>query len=183
MHFPSRTATFILLAAVTASLGALTSAAGEEFQLEPEFTRLDNGENLDGWNGRKEGWSVVDGAIHLDLHHAKGHLYSNQTHSRNCVIRLQFRATPRGDAGVLVWGAPFPLRDFLAIGPKIYVAAAKPAGEWNDLEIDMTHGTAVVSLNGKFIDTWKIGEQSKKGVGLMRKRGDFDFRYIRIMEK
>ena len=183
MHFPHRTATLFLLAAGAVLLSAFTSAAGEEFQLEEEFTRLDNGKNLDGWNGRKEGWSVVDGAIHLDIHHAKGHLYSDKTHSQNCVVRLQFRTSPRGDSGVFVWGSQFQVRDFLAIGPKVYADAAKPAGEWNDLEIDITGGTAVVSLNGKFIDTWKIGEQSKKGFGLQRERGDFDFRYIRIMEK
>lgn len=179
-----RLTTSLFLAAIFASrVVGFTSAAAQEFQLEADFTRLDNGENLDGWNGRHEGWSIVDGAIHCTLREAKGHLYSDKTHSPNCVIRLQFRAPPRGDSGVFIWGSQFQLRDFHAFGPEKYVHFAKPAGEWNEIEFDITGGTAVVNLNGQFIDTWKIGEQSKKGLGLQRERGDFDFRHIRLMEK
>ena len=60
----------------------------------------------------------------------------------------------------------------------------KPAGEWNDLEWDITKGVAVVKLNGQVIEkAWKIGGNAKKGVGLQRESGDFDFRYVRIKEK
>lgn len=164
-------------------LYACTSSAAAEFQLEEGFTRLDNGENLDGWNGQHEGWSVVDGAIHLTLREAKGHLYRDTTHSNNCLIRLQFRATPRGDSGIFVWGKQFQVRDYPTVGPQEYAAAANPAGEWNDLELDIAQGVATITLNGHVIEkNWPIGEQSKKGLGLQRERGDFDFRYIRIRE-
>jgi hypothetical protein len=170
--------------AVAAPLLEVTSAAADEFQLEEGFTRLDNGENLDGWNGRKEGWSVVDGAIHLTLREAKGHLYSDKTHTSNCVIRLQYRATQRADSGVYVWGNQFQVRDYPTAGPQEYAGAAKPAGEWNDLEFDLADGFAKVTLNGTLIEgKWTIGQQSKKGFGLQRERGDFDFRHIRIREK
>lgn len=157
---------------------------GQDFKLEEGFTRLDNGKDLKGWAGGTEGWSVVDGAIHLDAAKAKGHLYSEAPHSKNCVIRLQFRATKGADSGVFVWGQQLQVRDYPNAGPKKYAASAKPAGEWNDLEWDITDGTAVVKLNGQVIEqAWAIGKDDKKGVGLQKEKGDFDFRYIRIKEK
>lgn len=158
--------------------------AADEFKLEEGFQRLDNGTNLDGFAGRTEGWSVVDGAIHLDAKAAKGNIYTEATHSRNCTIRMQFRAAPRADSGVYVWGSQFQVRDYPTAGPKQYASAAKPAGEWNELEFDITDGVAVVKLNGQVIEkAWKIGGDSKKGIGLQKERGDFDFRFIRVKEK
>lgn len=171
-----------MAAAASLMIGHMASA--EEFKLEDGFTRLDNGENLDGFSGRTEGWSVVDGAIHLTAKEAKGHIYSDATHSKDAVIRLQFRATPRADSGVYIWGKQFQVRDYPTAGPKQYAAAAKPAGEWNELQFDITDGVAQVKLNGQVIEEkWKIGGQSKKGIGLQRERGDFDFRYVRVKGK
>ena len=44
-----------------------TGRSGEKFQLESGFTRLDNGKDLEGWTGKLDGWSVIDGYIHLDV--------------------------------------------------------------------------------------------------------------------
>jgi len=160
------------------------AAHGGEFKLEPGFTRLDTGKDLSGWTGKLEGWSVVDGAIHLDAKKAKGDIYSEKTHSGNCVIRMQFKATKGADSGVYIYGKQLQVRDYPNAGPKQYAFAAKPFGEWNDLEFDITGGVAVVKLNGQVIEkAWKIGGDAKKGVGLQRERGDFDFRHIRLMEK
>ena len=157
---------------------------GDKFELEPGFTRLDNGKDLDGWTGKLDGWSVVDGAIHLDVKKAKGDIYSAKTHSGDCVIRLQFKAAKGADSGVYVHGKQLQVRDYPNAGPKQYAFAAKPFGEWNDLEWDITKGVAVVKCNGQVIEkAWKIGSDAKKGLGLQREVGDFDFRYIRIKEK
>lgn len=167
-----------LLAAATAGM------ARAEFKVEEGFTRLDTGQNLDGWTGKLEGWSVVDGAIHLDSKAAKGSIYSERPHSKNCVIRLQFRATPRADSGIYFYGKQLQVRDYPTAGPKQYAEFAKPAGEWNELELDITDGTAVIKLNGETIEAaWKIGGNANQGIGLQRERGDFDFRYIRVQEK
>ncbi len=163
---------------------AASGVATAEFKAEEGFTRLDNGENLEGWTGKLDGWSVVDGAIHLDSKVAKGSIYSERTHSKNCVIRLQFRATPRADSGIYFYGKQLQVRDYPTAGPKQYAEFAKPAGEWNDLELDITDGTAVIKLNGETIEAaWKIGGNAKQGIGLQRERGDFDFRYVRVKEK
>jgi hypothetical protein len=160
------------------------SAAAGQFKLEDGFTRLDNGKDLDGWTGKLDGWSVVDGAIHLDSKTAKGDIYAKTTHSKSCTIRMQFRATKGADSGVYIWGKQLQVRDYPNAGPKNYAKPAKPAGEWNDLEFEIADGTAVVKLNGEVIEpAWKIGGDDKKGVGLQREKGDFDYRYIRLKEK
>jgi 3-keto-disaccharide hydrolase len=170
--------------AVGIVLIAAALAGADDFKLEEGFTRLDNGKDLKGWTGKLEGWSVKDGAIHLDAKKAKGHIYSEKTHSRDCVIRLQFRATPNADSGLYVHGKQLQVRDYPKAGPPAYARPAKPAGQWNDLELDVTGGVAVVKLNGQVIEkAWKIGDKPKQGVGLQRERGDFDFRYVRVKEK
>jgi hypothetical protein len=164
------------------SQGALVQA--DEFKLEDGFTRLDNGKDLSGWTGRLEGWSIKDGAIHLDSTAAKGNIYSETKHTGNCIIRMQFRAAPRADSGVFIHGKQLQVRDYPTAGPAQYAKPCKPAGEWNDLEWNISDGTAVVSLNGEVIEkAWKVGNNADQGVGLQKERGDFDFRYIRVMEK
>lgn len=171
------------IALVLLALTAGTRGA-DDFKLEPGFTRLDNGKDLEGWTGNTAGWSVAEGAIHLNAKETKGDIYAKTTHGRNCVIRLQFRATKGADSGVYVHGKQLQVRDYPNAGPKEYAKPCKPAGEWNDLEWDVTDGVAVVKLNGEVIEkAWPIGKEDKKGLGLQRERGDFDFRHIRIMEK
>jgi hypothetical protein len=158
--------------------------AADEFKVEEGFTRLDTGKDLAGWTGNTAGWSVKDGSIFLDSKTAKGNVYPEKTHSTNAVIRMQFRATEGADSGVFIHGNQLQVRDYPKAGPKQYAAAAKPAGEWNDLEFDITDGVAVVKLNGQVIEkAWKIGANAKQGIGLQREKGDFEFRHIRVKEK
>src|SRR5262249_22786369 len=154
----------------------------DEFVLEPGFVRLDNGTDMKGWT-EDEGWTVIDGAIHSDIAKAKGSIYHEKTHSPDCIIRLQFRAPAKGDSGLYVYGKQYQVRDFPKTGPAQYGKFAKPAGEWNQLELDFTNGIAVVKLNGEVIErVWKIGIDPKKGLGLQKEVGNFDFRYIVIKE-
>jgi len=157
------------------------------------FVRLDNGKDLTGWygatasgkpTGNTIGWTVVNGAIHLDSSVARSCLFSERKHSRNVIIRLQFRASEGADSGIFIHGKQFQIRDYPNAGPKKYAQAAKPAGEWNDLEFDFTDGVAVVKLNGQVVEkAWKIGENPDVGIGLQREKGEFDFRHILLKEK
>jgi Domain of Unknown Function (DUF1080) len=170
------------LLALTCPTGLARAAA--DFQPEEGFTRLDNVKDLSGWTGDLTGWSVQDGAIHLDARAAKGNIYAVTPHSRNCIIRLQFRASPKADSGVYVHGKQFQVRDYPTAGPKPYAGPCKPAGQWNDLEWDITDGIAVVRLNGEVIEkAWPIGKRAEQGLGLQKETGDFDFRFIRFKEK
>jgi len=169
-----------LLALATTSI----VAPAADFKAEPGFERLDNGKDLAGWTGMTEGWSVVDGAIHLDAKKAKENIYHEKAHSASCVIRLEFRATEGGDSGLYMYGKQFQVRDYLTAGPKRYASFAKPAGQWNLLEFDFSDSMAVVKLNSQVIEqAWKIGIDPKKGLGLQAEKGDFDFRNIVIREK
>jgi hypothetical protein len=159
-------------------------AADDDFKPEPGFVRLDSGKDLEGWTGNKDGWSVADGAVVHDANKAKGNIYSEKTNSKNCIIRFQFKATDGADSGFYVHGSQFQVRDYPKAGPKQYAGPAKPAGEWNEMEMDFTDGVAVVKLNGEVIEkAFKAGGNAKQGVGLQKERGDFAFRRIVIKEK
>ncbi len=167
----------------------------ETFQPEPGFVRLDNGKDLAGWFGARwsaektgdtTGWSVVDGAIHLDSEAARNHLFSEKTYSRNAIIRLQFRAGRAADSGLCIHGRQFQVRDYPNALPdtKNYAPFSNRTGEWNDLELDITDGAAVIKLNGQVIEkAWKLGTAATRGLGLQRELGEIDFRYIRLKEK
>jgi arylsulfatase A-like enzyme len=167
----------------------------EQFQIEPGFTRLDNGKDLTGWfgstwsgvnTGNVDGWSVVDGAIHLNAATAKNHLFSHKTYGRSVIIRLQFNAAKAADSGLNVHGKQFQVRDYIYSLPdtRKYAPPCKPPGQWNDLEFDVTDGVAVVRLNGRVIEkAWKTGDNPDIGLGLQREKGDFAFRYVRLKEK
>ena len=173
-----------LLAALALLAPGAVARAADEFKLEEGFARLDSGKDLEGWTGNLDGWSVVDGAIHLDAKKAKGNIYSKAVPGKSTVIRLQFRATPKADSGVFIYGNQLQVRDYPTAGPKEYAKPAKPAGEWNDLELDITDGVAVVKLNGEVIEkAWKVGGKTTEGIGLQKEVGDFDFRYVRYMDK
>jgi hypothetical protein len=89
----------VLSAAAVAVVLSISVHAADDFKLEEGFTRLDNGKDLTGWKGNTDGWSVKDGAIHLDAKKAKGNITSEKSHGKSCIIRLQFRATPNADSG------------------------------------------------------------------------------------
>jgi hypothetical protein len=170
-----------MLIALLALIGPVRA---DDFRPEEGFTRLDNGRDLSGWIGDPTGWSVQDEAIHLDARVARGNIYAVLPHGRDCIIRLQFRASPKADSGVYVHGKQFQVRDYPTVGPKPYAGPCKPAGQWNDLEWDIADGVAVVKLNGAVIEpAWPIGKDARQGVGLQKETGDFDFRHIRVKEK
>lgn len=190
----TRAAIFIVLAAFGTGF-ASGGNPNDDFQLEPGFVRLDNGKDLSGWyaarwsgqpTGDLSGWSVVDGAIHLDCKKATSHLFSRQPLPRNSIIRLQFRATEGADSGLCLHGNQFQVRDYPNSYPdtKRFAPHANGPGQWNDLELDVTNGVAVIRLNGHVIvEQFNFGDRHNVGLGLQREKGDFDFRRIRIKPK
>lgn len=167
----------------------------ETFQPEPGFVRLDNGKDLTGWFGAKwsgektgdtAGWSVVDGAIHLDSEAARSHLFNEKTFSKDAIIRLQFRAARVADSGLCIHGRQFQVRDYpnALADTKKYAPFSNRAGEWNDLELDISNGVVVIKLNGQVIEkAWETGTDFDRGLGLQKELGEVDFRYIRVKEK
>lgn len=172
-------------------IGLARHLPADDFKLEEGFQRLDNGKNLEGWTGDFSSWSVNDQAIHLNAADATVKkdppwtcIYSKTTHGPNCIIRVQFNASKRADSGVYIYGKQLQVRDFPSVGPGNYAKQSNPAGEWNELEFDITDGVANIKLNGKVVEKgWKIGDMANQGLGLQREHGDFSFRRIRIKEK
>jgi hypothetical protein len=185
----------LLLIPLLAMLTAPLDPPPEQFRPEPGFTRLDNGKDLKGWYastwsgkraGDPTGWSVMDGAIHLDAKKARSHLFSQRKFSRDCVIRLEFRAAKGADSGLCLHGKQLQVRDYPNSYPdtKRYAPHSKPHGQWNKLQLDITKGVAVIKLNDHVIEkAWEIGTDADRGLGLQREVGDFDFRRIRLREK
>jgi hypothetical protein len=184
-----------LMGLIVAGLAFADAGSEDNLPLEPGYVRLDNGKDLTGWfgahwsgkkTGQHKGWSVVDGAIHLDATAANCHLFSNKTFNPNAVIRLQFRATKGADSGINVHGNQFQVRDYINSLPdtRAYAFACNPPGQWNELTLDLTNGVAVVTLNGKVIEkAWHAGKAKHLGLGLQRELGDFEYRFIRVKEK
>src|SRR5215469_11430742 len=110
---PGRIVRMLAVSGLWALFVANVVSGAADPPVETGFTRLDNGGDLSGW-------SVQDGAIHLDAKNARGNISFATPHSRNCIIRLQFRATPRADSGVYVHGKQFQVRDYPTAGPKPY---------------------------------------------------------------
>jgi hypothetical protein len=185
----------LALVPLTIILAATFCLAAEEFKLEEGFARWDTGKDLNGWYasswsgkpvGEPVGWSVVDGAVHLDAKKAKSHLFSKRKFSPNCVIRLEYRAAKGADSGLCLHGKQFQLRDYANSHPdtRRYAPFAKPHGQWNELELDVTDGAVVIKLNGKVIEKrFRLGDDPDRGLGLQKEVGDFDFRRIRVKEK
>src|SRR4051812_40868822 len=74
---------------------------------------------------------------------------------------------PRVSAGLLMYRTRSGRAQVLYAGP------CKPAGQWDDLEWDITDGVTVVELNGEVIEpAWTIGKIAKQGVGLQKEKGD-----------
>ena len=185
----------LVLVPLVIMLAAPLCVAAEQFKLEEGFVRWDTGKDLSGWYasswsgkpvGEPVGWSVVDGVIHLDAGKARSHLFSKKKFSPHCVIRLEYRAAKGADSGLCLHGKQFQLRDYPNSYPdtKKYTPYARPHGQWNDLELDVTNGVVVIKLNGKVIEkAWRLGDDADRGLGLQKEVGDFDFRHVRVKEK
>jgi hypothetical protein len=67
-----------------------------------------------------------------------------------------------------------------------YRAAIRPAGEWNDLEFDITKWIGIIRLNGQVLDSkWRVKAPSTgpKGITLQRWAGSVDFKEIYVQRK
>ncbi len=185
----------IVLIVATTFLNNGVVAADEPFELEKGFVRLDNGRDLQGWygstwsgkpTGSEEGWDVTEGAICLTCDEASAHLFSKTRFSRDCIIRLEFRATHGADSGLCLHGKQFQVRDYINSLPdtKQFAPHCNPPGKWNKLELDFSNGIGKIRLNGhEIVSRFQLGDDAQRGLGLQREKGDFAYRRIRIHEK
>ena len=177
----SVTALFVAAATVLACASSPTSPTGTapptgQTPVEPGFTALFNGRDLDGWSGAVDGYEVRDGAIVCKPGQG-GTLFTTRQY-RNFVVRLEFRLPPAGNNGLAIrypgsgdsaYAGMTELQVLDDTDPKYadldprqahgsaygMVAATrghlKPVGEWNEQEVTVRGSTIKVVLNGAVI--------------------------------
>jgi hypothetical protein len=141
---------------------------------EEGFVSLFDGKTLDGWQGGKDGYEIVDGAI-VCKEKGGGNLYTAKEYA-DFHLKFEFKLTPGANNGI---GIRTPLegdaayvgmeiqvldddrykdriKDFQHHGSVYGVVAAKsghlkPVGEWNTEEIIVQGKQVKVILNGETI--------------------------------
>lgn len=160
----------LVLLAVLAIAGPLAAADSEE-----GFVSLFDGQTLEGWQGDKSGYEIVDGAI-VCKEKGGGNLYTAKEYA-NFHLKFDFLLTPGANNGI---GVRTPVEgDAAYVGMEIQVlddsseryqglkeyqrhgsiygvvaskpGHLKPVGEWNSEEIIVQGKQVKVILNGETI--------------------------------
>lgn len=129
--------------------------------------KLFNGKNLDGWEligNHKNGFKVVDGVL---LNDPKGHGFGNLRTTdefEDFKLKLEVNVPAQSNSGVYLRGM-YEIQVFDSYGKELdphnmgalysritpLVAAEKPAGEWQKMEIILCQRFVTVVLNGTTI--------------------------------
>ncbi len=154
-----------------AGLMLLTPTSGrsaEDFKLEPGFTLLFNGANLDGWketNGKKEAlegktaahngrFKVVDGVLVYDPA-VKGDLYIETTREfgKDVHIKFDFKPGPKCNNDFFLRGTKFD------IVPGNKENKEVKEGEWSVCEIIVKDDKVEHKINGETVRTSKAADK------------------------
>jgi hypothetical protein len=191
----------------------------EARKVEPGFVPLFNGTDLTGWRevqGKPGSFRVESGVLvgRRDRQAATAYWLSSNRQYGDFELRLEYLLRPGGNSGVFIRvpgysgrtsreGMEIQLLDdgsgsgkphagstgsiYQVVAPETF--AAKPAGQWNDLEIYCLGERIRVTLNGKKLVDAKMSEhQAIKNrprhgyIGLSAHTDEVRFRNIRIRE-
>jgi hypothetical protein len=163
---------------VALTLNACLLWATAAFAVEPGFTALFNGKNLDGWKlvgGTGPGYLVEEDRI-VCPSDGGGNLFTEKEYA-DFVLRLEFKVSPGGNNGVGL-RAPYegdaayqgmeiqvlddPAPQYKNIKPAQHAGsiygvfpakqgALKPTGEWNAYEITAQGRHVSIKLNGTMV--------------------------------
>ncbi|MEL6250839.1 MAG: DUF1080 domain-containing protein [Bacteroidota bacterium] len=178
------------LAFIACGESQTTEAEKEPEVTNPEFVSLFNGENLDGWVGNKDSYTVEDGMIVVDPGGggSGGNLYTEKEYS-NFILQFEFQLTPGANNGL---GIHAPLEgDAAYVGKELQIldntaekyaelepyqyhgsvygiipakrGFQKPVGEWNEQEVIVEGSKVKVILNGTAIVDGDFLEASQDG--------------------
>jgi hypothetical protein len=182
-----------------------------EEQISKGFVSLFDGKSLEGWAvvGDAGAWSVQQGEIYCNGE-GRGWLRTARTY-RDFALRLEYAIGPGGNSGIFLrsqlegrpayngmemqilddTGAPPGVKSSGAIYDAVAPAknAARPAWEWNALEITCAGAQVKIVLNGESIVDVDLGaheslrDRPREGyVGLQNHRSPVRFRHLQLRE-
>jgi hypothetical protein len=162
----------------------------EDFKLEPGFTLLFNGKNLDGWkeaSGKKEAlegkmeaytgrFKVVDGRLVYDPS-VKGDLYIEtvKTFGKDVHIKFDFKPGPKCNNDLFLRGTKFD------IIPGNKENKSVKEGEWYTFEIVITGDKIEHRINGEVARTSKAKSDATP-FKLRAEFGAIEVKNIRVRE-
>jgi hypothetical protein len=170
--------------------GVTWTVAADEFQLEPGFTLLFNGKNLDGWkeaSGKKEAldgkteaykgrFKVVEGKLVYDPA-VKGDLYieTAREFGKDVHIKFDFKPGPKCNNDLFLRGTKFD------IIPGNKENKNVKEGEWYTFEIVITGDKIEHKINGETARTSKAKDQPTP-FKLRAEIGALEIKNIRVKE-
>ncbi len=173
----------------------------DNFQPEEGFVSLFNGRDLTGWGFRVEKTqekqeSFDDKTASGDGRYVARHgrlivttppegrrvqqLWTTREFSKDCVLKLEFRATPNADSGVFIRRPQLQCRDYPLAGPYKNLKNYKPQ-EWNELVITVKNNVAHCTCNGEVLEE-ALNLPASGPIGLEGDRGQMEYRRIRLKE-
>ena len=187
----------LALGSLCTGLLLLLPASGQsadEFKLEPGFTLLFNGKNLDGWkeaNGKKEAlegkteahggrFKVKEGVLVYDPT-VKGDLYIETTKEFGKDVHIKFDFKPGEKCN----------NDFFLRGTKFDIIPGKnetkdvKEGEWYKFDIVLTGDKIEHKVNGETVRTAKLKDADKEKASPFKLRaeiGAIEIKNIRVKE-
>jgi len=161
---------FLLVLALCPAIAS--SQIVSEVEKAEGFVPLFNGKDLTGWNPKPaKVWEIEDGVLYCTG--AKGKWVVTEKQYENFVLRLEYKISPKGNSGVFIrcpltgrWsrsGMEIQILDDHGKPPgrtsssSIYDVRApdknmaKPAGEWNQLEVTCKGRQMKVVVNGEAV--------------------------------
>jgi hypothetical protein len=170
---------------------AASIAAGSVSKEEEGFVSLFNGRDLSGWKevqGKPGSFWIENGEIHGRRDREKGTAYwlSSEKQYGDFILRAEFVLRPLGNSGIFIRapgyegrtskeGMEIQLRDdgaskgkpdaghtgaiYSVVAPNAFVA--KPAGEWNEIEIRCKGDEVTVTVNGLQINQANMNDYAE----------------------
>lgn len=174
----------------------------DDFVPEEGFVSLFNGKDLTGWGFRNEktmekiGLPFDGQAVSSDGRYVAKHgriivttppegrrveqMWTTKDFSKDCTLKLEFRATPTADSGVFIRKPQLQCRDYLLAGPYKNLKNYKPQ-DWNELVITVKDNVAHCTCNGEVLEAALMLPPSGP-IGLEGDSGQMEYRRIRLKE-
>jgi lysophospholipase L1-like esterase len=108
-------------------------------------------------------------------------LWTMREFPQDCVLKLEFRATPNADSGLYVRGPQLQVRDYLIAGPYKQLRSYRPQ-DWNEVVVTVQGGVARATCNGELLEA-EMKVPASGPIGLEGDRGQMEYRRIRIQTR